>query len=160
LNPARKHLLKAWIPALVWLGVIVTESSNYGSADMTSRYLYPILHFLLGLDPIRFSVWHIYIRKTGHFVGYFGLSVLLFRAWRATLPFASVSRWSMEWARIAFFMTALVACLDEWHQTYLPSRTGSLRDVLLDSTAALVAQVVVFLFLRTRHSAISQSVSA
>jgi VanZ family protein len=59
-----------------------------------------------------------------------------------------VFRWSMQWARIAFFMSALVACLDEWHQTYLPSRTGTLRDVLLDSTAALVAQVVIFVFLR------------
>jgi VanZ family protein len=114
----------------------------------------------MGMDPFRFLVWHFYIRKAGHFVGYFGLSLLLFRAWRATLPFASVSRWSMEWARIAFFMSALVACLDEWHQTYLPSRTGSLRDVLLDSIAALVAQVVLFLFLRTRRAAISQRVSA
>ena len=160
MNPARKHLIKAWIAALLWLGLIVGESTNYGSAENTSRILYPILHFLMGMDPFRFLVWHFYIRKTGHFVGYFGLSLLLFRAWRATLPFASVSRWSMEWARIAFFMSALVACLDEWHQTYLPSRTGSLRDVLLDSIAALVAQVVLFLFLRTRRAAISQQVSA
>jgi VanZ family protein len=160
LNPARKHLIKAWIAALLWLGLIVGESSNYGAADNTSRFLYPILHFLMGLDPFRFLVWHFYIRKLGHFVGYFGLSLLLFRAWRATLPFASVSRWSMEWARIAFFMSALVACLDEWHQTYLPSRTGSLRDVLLDSVAALVAQLVLFLFLKTKRAAISQRVSA
>jgi VanZ family protein len=54
----------------------------------------------------------------------------------------------MQWARISFFMTALVACLDEWHQSYLPSRTGNLHDVLLDSTAALIAQVVLFLILR------------
>jgi VanZ family protein len=47
-------------------------------------------------------------------------------------------------------MTALVACLDEWHQTYLPSRTGSLHDVILDSAAALVAQVVLYLILRRR----------
>jgi VanZ family protein len=160
LNPARKHLVKAWIAALLWLGLIVGESTNYGSAENTSRILYPILHFVMGMDPFRFLVWHFYIRKTGHFVGYFGLSLLLFRAWRATLPFASVSRWSMEWARIAFFMSALVACLDEWHQTYLPSRTGSLRDMLLDSIAALVAQVVLFLFLRTRRAAISQQISA
>jgi VanZ family protein len=160
LNPARKHLVKAWIAALLWLGLIVGESTNYGSAENTSWILYPILHFVMGMDPFRVLVWHFYIRKTGHFVGYFGLSLLLFRAWRATLPFASVSRWSMEWARIAFFMSALVACLDEWHQTYLPSRTGSLRDMLLDSIAALVAQVVLFLFLRTRRAAISQQISA
>jgi VanZ family protein len=48
-------------------------------------------------------------------------------------------------------MTALVACLDEWHQTYLPSRTGTLHDVLLDSVAALVAQIVLFAILRSRR---------
>jgi VanZ family protein len=56
----------------------------------------------------------------------------------------------MQWARISFFMTALVACLDEWHQSYLPSRTGNLHDALLDSTAALIAQVALFLILRRR----------
>jgi VanZ family protein len=87
----------------------------------------------------------------GHFAGYFMLSLLLFRAWRATLRGASLSRWSIQWAGIAFFMAALVASLDEWHQTYLPSRTGALHDVLLDSFAALIAQVVIFLWLSSWH---------
>ncbi len=90
-----------------------------------------------------FLVWHFFIRKTGHFVGYFTLSLLLFRAWRATFPFPGAS-WTIQWARISFFMTALVASLDEWHQTYLPKRTGTVHDVLLDSTAALVAQILSF----------------
>ncbi len=101
----------------------------------------------LVLDPAHFPIWHFFIRKTGHFVGYFTLSWLLFRAWRDTFPFPG-NRWSIQWARISFFMTALVACLDEWHQSFLPSRTGNLHDVLLDSTAALIAQVVLFLVLR------------
>jgi VanZ family protein len=45
----------------------------------------------------------------------------------------------------------LVACLDEWHQSYIPSRTGNLHDVLLDSTAALIAQGVIFLLLLRRR---------
>jgi VanZ family protein len=56
----------------------------------------------------------------------------------------------MQWARISFFMTALVASLDEWHQTYLPKRTGTVHDVILDSTAALVAQILIFVILRAR----------
>jgi len=149
LNPAQKQLLKAWVAATLWLGLILAESTTYASADNTSRFLYPLLHFLLGVDHAHFPIWHFFIRKTGHFVGYFTLSLLLFRAWRATFPFPG-AKWSLQWARISFFMTALVACLDEWHQTYLPKRTGSLHDVLLDSTAALVAQILLFLFLRNR----------
>jgi VanZ family protein len=44
-------------------------------------------------------------------------------------------------------MSALVASLDEWHQTFIPSRTGVFSDVILDSCAALIAQVLIFLFL-------------
>lgn len=149
MNPAQKKLLKAWIAAILWLGLIVAESTNYASAENTGRIFYSLLHSLLGVGLAHFQIWHFYIRKTGHFVGYFMLSLLLFRAWRATFPFAGMS-WAIQWARISFFMTALVACLDEWHQTYLSKRTGNVHDVLLDSTAALVAQVVLFAILRWR----------
>jgi VanZ family protein len=144
--------LKAWIAAVLWLGLIVFESSNLASSANTARLLYPLLHFLLGMDLAHFAVWHSYIRKTGHFVGYFTLSLLLFRAWRATIPLAG-RRWSIKWSRIAFLMTSLVAALDEWHQSYLPSRTGTFHDVVLDSSAGLIAQIVLFAFLHAswRH---------
>ncbi len=149
MNPAQKHLLKTWIAAILWLVIIVAESTNLASAENTSRILYPLLHFLLGLDPVHFPLWHFLIRKTGHFIGYFTLSWLLFRAWRDTFPLSG-RNWSIEWARISFFMAALVACLDEWHQTYLPGRTGRLHDIALDSTAALIAQIALYFVLRKR----------
>ena len=160
MNPAQKQLLKEWTAAVLWLGLIAVESTNLLSAANTSRILYPIFHFFTGVDPVRFVLWDYYIRKIGHFVGYFGLSVLLFRAWRATLPFASSSRWSMQWARISFFMTALVASLDEWHQTYLTSRSGSLYDVLLDSFAALAAQILILLLLNSKRTSATQDFSS
>ncbi|MBZ5704537.1 MAG: VanZ family protein [Acidobacteriia bacterium] len=150
MNAARQQLLKTWIAAILWLILIAFESTDWLSAANTSRILYPLFHFLTGVDPIRFVIWDYYIRKVGHFVGYFALSYLLFRAWRATLPVPDMPRWSSQWARISFFMTALVACLDEWHQTYLASRTGTLNDVALDTSAALVAQVVIFFLLSLR----------
>jgi VanZ family protein len=151
LNSARKEIYKTWIAAGLWLLLIAVESTDWLSASNTSRILYPFLHWLTGVDPFSFMFWNFYIRKTGHVFGYFGLSLLLFRAWKATIP-VQAARWSIEWARIAFFMTALVACLDEWHQTFIPSRTGSLHDVLLDSSAAFAAQVVIFIWFYFRHS--------
>ena len=99
------------------------------------------------MGPQRFAVVHVILRKTGHFVGYATLSLLLFRSWRATFPRLS-TRWCLQWATLAFVGTALVASLDELHQTFLPSRTGRFEDVVLDSTAALIAQIVVFAILR------------
>jgi VanZ family protein len=152
LSSSRTQPWRAWIPALVWLGVIALESTNLASAANTGRLLYPLFHFLTGVDFDRFMVWHHYLRKLGHFVGYFMLSLLLFRAWRATLPRARASRWSISWARLSFFMTVLVASLDEWHQTFLPSRTGRWQDVVLDGSAALVAQILIWILNSFRRS--------
>jgi len=148
LTREHKEELKVWIAAGLWMVVIAIESTDYLSSEHTSRFLYPVLHFLFGMGPEHFAVLHHYIRKTGHFTGYFILSVLLFRAWKATLRLPSF--WAMRWAAIAFFMTTLVASLDEWHQTFLPSRTGTFRDVLLDSAGALTAQFLIFLYWRSR----------
>jgi VanZ family protein len=143
-----KELLKAWIAAGLWMILIAIESTSYLSSANTSRFLYPILHFLFGIETPRFLVLHHYLRKIGHFVGYFILSFLLFRAWRFTLRLSS--RWALRWATIAFFMSVLVASLDEWHQSFLPSRTGTIRDVILDSIAAFTAQIVILLWLAWR----------
>lgn len=155
MSPDQKQILKTWIAALLWIALIATESTDSFSSEHTSRFLYPILHFLFGLDQVRFEVWHHYIRKSGHFVGYFSLSFLLFRAWRATLHLPWAPRWALRWAAIAFFMSALVASLDEWHQTFIPSRTGALSDVMLDSCAALTAQVLIFLLLTWKPRRVS-----
>jgi VanZ family protein len=159
LTPDQKQLLKTWIAAILWIGLIAMESTDWFSSEHTSRFLYPIFHFLFGLSVARFEVWHHYIRKCGHFVGYFALSFLLFRAWRATLPVKVVQGWALRWSTIAFFMSVLVASLDEWHQTYLPSRTGRFADVVLDSSAALTAQIVLFVFLRSRASQTREKVA-
>ena len=144
----RHHVLKAWIAAILWLIVIVIESSSYLSAHNTGRILYPLLHFLLGVTRQQFEPWHFFLRKAGHVFGYGLLSILLFRAWRETLPVASNPRWTVRWANIAVLGTALVASLDEWHQSFLPSRTGRWQDVVLDTCAGIGAQVLVLLWAR------------
>jgi VanZ family protein len=137
------------------VAVIVAESTNVGSSEHTTRILYPIFHYLFGMSPQRFAVLHVILRKTGHFVGYAMLSFLLFRSWRGTFPRLS-TRWCMQWSTLAFVCTALVASLDEFHQTFLPSRTGTFHDFALDSCAALVAQIVIFIILRRRDTEVEE----
>ena len=144
----RHHVLKAWLAAILWLIVIAIESSTYLSAHNTSRILYPLLHFFFGMDQAHFEHWHFYMRKGGHVFGYGLLSILLFRAWRETLPVVENSRWTLRWVTLAVLGTALVASLDEWHQSVIPSRTGTPRDVLLDTCAGIGAQILVFLLVK------------
>ena len=103
----------------------------------------------------RFEHWHFFIRKGGHVFGYGLLSILLFRAWRETLAARrATAEWTLRWANIAVLGTALVASLDEWHQSFLPSRTGTPgRTLVLDTCAGIGAQILVLLWTRVFRDA-------
>jgi VanZ family protein len=150
LTRSKNEVVKVWIAAGLWLAIIITESSKIGGSNNTSRVFFPIFHFLFGMDSAHFSPWHFLIRKTGHVVGYFIMSLLFFRAWRATLP-RSITAWALHWAAIAWILTTFVASMDEWHQEYVPGRGSSFQDVLLDSSAALAAQVIIWYWSRNRR---------
>jgi VanZ like family len=145
----RQGFWTAWALAWLWLGLIAIESSDLFSSAQTGWLLYRELSALFGkIDLARFLVWHALLRKVGHVVGYGLLSFLFFRAWRETLR-PALRRWALRWANASLLATILVATLDEWHQSYLPSRTGRLSDVILDATAALAVQFVLWLVLRS-----------
>jgi VanZ family protein len=157
LSADRHNVLKAWIAAILWLIVIAIESSALGSSNNTGRILYPLLHFLFGMDPFRFEHWHFFIRKGGHVFGYGLLSLLLYRAWRETLRLPGSAHWTLRWANLAVLGTMLVASLDEYHQSFNPERTGSVRDVILDTCAGITVQILLFLWFTLRKSRASRS---
>ncbi len=149
---SRKFPWREWVPAIVWLILIAIESTPLLSFQNTGHWLYRVVAFLLGTaNASDIRLVNRIIREMGHVTGYAVLSWLLFRAWRATLRGLEGQAWAISWSAIAFVMTAAVASLDEWHQTFLASRTGSIHDVYLDSAAALAAQLLIFVFLRSRR---------
>jgi VanZ family protein len=42
----------------------------------------------------------------------------------------------------------MTASADEYHQTFLPNRTGTPWDVLLDCCGAITLQFIVYIFMR------------
>jgi VanZ family protein len=127
--------------------LITFESTDFFSSQNTGSMLYSLLSRLFGeINFYDFLIFHHYLRKTGHVLGYGMLALLLLRGWRAT--FGNSRGWAWRGATLAWFGTALVASMDEWHQSFIPSRTGSPRDVLLDSTAGLVFLLVAYFWLR------------
>ena len=148
----RPNLLRAWWPAVVWLGIIAGESTDYMSGEHTSSMLYAILTRLFGeIDLYDFLVWHHYGRKAGHVIGYAMLCLLLYRGWRATC--GELRPWAWKAAVFAWLGTILVASLDEWHQSIIPSRTGTMRDVALDSVAGLLFLLLAYFWLRRSEPA-------
>jgi VanZ family protein len=72
--------------------------------------------------------------------------LLWLRAWWLSLPRAGF----LLSAMLAILGTALVASADEFHQSFLPNRTGVPSDVLLDSCGAVVLVLLTYLFVRLR----------
>jgi VanZ family protein len=134
---------------LLWLGVIAWFSTDTFSAEHTGHILARILHFLVGdVSRLTFQHIHFLVRKSAHFFSYGLLSVFSFFAWRATLP---VSRaWVARWSILAVLLTLAAGCADEFHQSFLPSRTSSLRDVGIDVAGAIFMQLVIAVVLRHR----------
>jgi VanZ family protein len=132
---------------LIWLVLIVLESTPTMSSENTGHILATVLNFLFGpAAAAHVAIVNTVLRKTGHFSGYGVLSLLVFRALRTT--FERLLVWRAAAAAVVF--TALVASLDEWHQTFLPSRTGAFRDVVLDTVGALCMQALVIAVVRYR----------
>ncbi len=112
-------------------------SSDMMSAEHTSRFLTPFLHWLKpDISPLAVAQIHLLVRKAAHVTEYTILTGLLFRA----------LRWSIAGlGRRAFFalLPALIfAPLDEFHQSFVPSRTASPIDVLIDYSGAILGIVI------------------
>ncbi|MGA3087198.1 MAG: VanZ family protein [Terriglobales bacterium] len=148
---SRRSLLRAWWPAFVWVGIISIESSDAFSSANTGSMLYALMTRLFGeIDLYNFLVFHHYLRKTGHVVGYGMLCLLLLRGWRATLDPGRTQL--ARTALLAWLGTVFVAAMDEWHQSFIPSRTGTVWDVMLDSAAGLGFVLVAYFWLRRSTS--------
>lgn len=108
------------LPPVLWMAIIFTFSSF--QTPMSSEFF--LTDFL--------------IKKTIHAIEYAFLWTLSYRALKNTTELKT-----RVLIIVAIAITVLYAALDEWHQTFVPSRTGRLRDVGIDTLGALIASVVV-----------------
>jgi VanZ family protein len=134
--------LRAWIPTLLWLCVLVVFSSDLLSAEHTGSMLAKILDTLFPhLSAEWFERIHFLIRKSAHFCSYGLLGAFAFFSWRTTFP---ASRpWRFLWAALGLLTAFTGGSLDEFHQSFVPSRTSSFHDVLIDTVGALFFQVAI-----------------
>jgi VanZ family protein len=135
-----RTFLKYWLPVFVWLGVIFAGSTDIFSTEQTSRYLVP---FLRWLDPqisvSTIATIHFALRKLGHLTEYAVLAALLWRALRS----AKNLRAKMSTLFVGVWVAcAVFAASDEFHQSFLASRTASLHDVLADSLGAAIGLAI------------------
>ena len=142
------RVFKHWLPVFLWMGVIFLMSTDLGSATHTSRIIEPLLRWLNPqISPEAIGRAHFLVRKTGHLTEYAILALLVLRALRKSQP----DRWSTHlWraAGCALLITAAYASTDEWHQSFVPGRTASPVDVLIDGSGGFLALTLSVLWSR------------
>lgn len=120
-EPRRSRRWLHWVPAIAVMATIFVLSSQSG--------------LRVSEDPAVDKPF----RVTGHLLAYALLAALLL---------AALSRGRRPRSRdvlIAFGLTVAYALTDEWHQSFVPNRTGRLDDVVTDAIGALIGLAVAWL---------------
>lgn len=128
--------------------LIFAGSTDALSAEHTSRFLVPLLRWI---DPTisaaTVAAIHFMLRKLGHFTEYAVLALLLWRALRSSF----VRKTNAAVALICFGLAAFFATSDEFHQSFVATRTASPHDVLVDCVGAAFAIALCWLASRARE---------
>ena len=118
------------------MGVIFWMSTGMFSSEHTSQIIVPLLNFLFpGLTPDQIDMIHGLIRKAGHVTEYFLLGILFFHAFRGN----SLQKWHIRWTIYSIIGVVFYAASDEFHQTFVSSRTASLVDFGIDSAGGILS---------------------
>ena len=141
--------LSRYVPLIAWLAFISYASSDSFSAGNTSRIIGPLVRWLFpGTTPETLMTIHFITRKAAHFTEYAILGILAARAFRRS----SRKVISEGWFLISLGLIVAYAFIDEYHQSFVPTRTGSVFDSLIDIAGGLTALLVMRRVLRRRES--------
>jgi VanZ family protein len=134
------RFLSRYLPLIVWLAFISFASSDSFSAGNTSRIIGPLILWLFpNTSPETLAVVHFITRKLAHFTEYAILGFLAARAFRMSPRTAIRSRWFL----ISLILVVTYALIDEYHQSFVPTRTPSIWDSLIDIAGGLTALLIV-----------------
>lgn len=140
-----KHRKWWLVAAITWMVIIFFFTQlPYFTGDNTASAIHKLFflekHHILkqnGKFPL-IDELNFIIRKATHLTVFGILSFLLLK---------SLGNYRFSYL-LAWVLTFFYAMTDEWHQSFVPNRTSSFKDVLIDATGALIVLVLTF-FIRT-----------
>jgi VanZ family protein len=101
--------------------------------------LRPLIWLFPQVSDATLAAIHFLIRKVGHLTEYAILALLAARAFRTSSRELLRARW--VWVSLLFVVAYSLS--DEFHQSFVPSRTASIYDCMIDSVGGLLALVLL-----------------
>ena len=135
---------------ILWMGFIFYLSNQ--PADISSDQSGELIKMLSNLPIIgnvidymmKIDIAQFIVRKSAHMFAYFLLFILMFMYAYKNNKGVKKSYF------IGFVATFLYACTDEIDQVFIEGRSGEIRDILVDSTGALIGMVLVGIILKIK----------
>jgi VanZ family protein len=134
------HRLSRYGPLVVWAALIFIGSSSALSGSNTSVVLRPVLWLFPHVSEATLVTIHFFVRKAGHFTEYAVLALFAARAFRTSSRELLRNRWF--WVSLLFVVAYSLS--DEFHQSFVPSRTASIYDSMTDSVGGFVALTMLW----------------
>src|SRR5690625_1919586 len=136
-------LMLGWMVVIFYLSHQPASVSSQLSGKFVQLFI-KVMSFL-PID-IELHTVHFFIRKSAHFTAYFILGLLVMHAIKHGYGLR------LQTMIISFLITIIYAISDEFHQTFIPGRSGEVRDILIDSIGSLTGiSVYVVLILIYHH---------
>lgn len=148
---ANRRVVVAWVLVVIWVGIILAASGDGLSFSRSSRFLRPVLEWLLP-QLTQEEVWRVVgaVRKAAHVAEYWVLAMLVRHAGQVTLL---ARGWPPNRLKLALFTLGFAitcAACDEIRQSFTVSRNGSVWDVLWDTSGATLGLICVHFFMAWR----------
>jgi len=135
----------SWLLVALWTGLVVWAGSDDLSAARTSRFLLPLIHWLMPEADFQTQMRVVFaIRKAAHLIEY---AILAGLTWLAL--FSTYRRILLRFAGLALGWVATVAIFDEVRQGMIESRTGSGVDIAIDIAGGLLALALAIAYTRS-----------
>jgi VanZ family protein len=135
-----------WVVTVAWAAQIFDFSTATFGGVFTAWLLSQILHLLhLTVTHPTFQLLHELMRKSAHVTEYALFAMLLYYS------LAGVGRrhdWQFKPSLGAWLIAGGYSLTDEFHQRFVPGRGPSLRDCGIDTTAAMLGILIVYVFCR------------
>ena len=156
-HPTVLRVLRIAIPLLLtvlWLGFIFGNSLKDAAASTEqSSQVHEIVNEVASSVGIKEPISEKTVRDMAHFTEFTILSTLLcLNIWALGFsPFYAKRRFDFLWLLLSLPTSFLLACVDEYLQTFSQGRTGDFSDVLTDTAGAALGSVLflgLFLLLR------------
>lgn len=145
----KKEIIISWMLLVIWMIFIFIMSSFNGNISSNqSGSIADLIYNLFNISNT--EKVSLIIRKCAHVSEFFILGVLVINL---------ISKYNVKYSYlISFIVCVLYASSDEFHQLFVPGRSGQVADVLIDMIGTIFSLLVMYLFNKFRKKSVFNNI--